>query len=127
MLPDTSHVHTVFLPDSVITDFAKTPRARIDYRLMRLLLDRDLETFSLIVERVYDDSIMPKHFAEALLQYRYYSGKPIEKNPDNVLATDFYDFRKMEKEYPKSVAANYLRRTFRNTYWYYYKYGEKEK
>ena len=125
MLPDTIHPHVIILPDSVVTDLAKTPRARIDYRLMSLLLERDLETFSLIVQRVYADSVMPKHFAEALLQYRYYSGKPLDPSTDDVIATDFNDFRKMEKAYPPEQAANYLRRTFRNTYWYYYKYGEK--
>ena len=123
LLPDTAGVRTILLPDSVVTDFARTPRAKLDYRLMRLLLERDLDTFAYIVERVYPDSVMPRHFAEALLLHQFATGKNVTKTPGDVAMTDFLDFRKMAKESPARIAANQVRRTYRNTYWYYYKYG----
>ena len=125
MKPDGRSTRTILLPDSIITTFASKGWARIDYKMMQILLDRDLDTFAAIVGKVYSDSIMPRHYAEALIQYHYYSGKPMPTSVDKVIETDFHDFRKMEKEYPKGVAANFLRRTFGNTYWYYYKYGGK--
>ena len=125
LLPDGENVRTVLLPDSVVTDLAKTPRAKVDYMLMRYLLDRDLRSFAGLVGRIYPDSLMPKHYAEALWLYKYRSEKPVERDVDNVIETDYYDFLQMEKQYDRSVAPNFLRRTFGNTYWYYYKYGRR--
>lgn len=120
---DSTGMNAVLIPDSVICQWTQTPRARVDYRLVNLLLDRDLATFANIVYKVYPDSLMPKHFAEAMVWYHYYSGKPMKEMADNVTETDFMDFRKMEKEQKGVKAQNQLRRTFGNTYWYYYKYG----
>ena len=125
LLPNDSNSRTVLLHDSIVSGFASKGWARVDYKLLELLLERELESFSTIVRKVYPDSLMPRHYAEALIQYQYFSGKPMAENVDRVVETDFHDFRKMEMEYPKEIAPNYLRRTFGNTYWYYYKYGGK--
>lgn len=125
LLSDSIQARAVLFPDSVVTIFASKGWARVDYKLMELLLSRELEGFSTIVRKIFPDSVMPRHYAEALMQFHYYSGKPMPTPIDRVVEADFHDFRKMEQQYPKEVVANHLRRTFGNTYWYYYKYGEK--
>ena len=126
LLPDGHERKTVFLPDSLISTFAKTGKARTDYRLMGLLLKRQLETFASEVYDAYPDSVVPKHFAEALILYHYYSGKPLPQDQNTVIEADFYDFLDMERKYKGDHLVNRLRKVYHNTYWYYYKYGGKD-
>ena len=120
---DSASMQAILIPDSVIRSWSETPRARVDNRLMNLLLNKELGSFAAVVGKVYPDSLMPKHFAEALVHYHYYSGQPMKELNDHVTETDFLDFRKMEKEQQGKGIRSQLRRTFGNTYWYYYKYG----
>ena len=120
---DSISMQAILIPDTLIRIITETPRSRVDYKLINLLLDKDLNTFASLATKVYPDSVMPKHYAEALAYYHYYSGQPKEESSDRVTETDFNDFRKMEKEYHGKELRNQLRRTFGNTYWYYYKYG----
>ena len=124
LLPDGDEVCTLILNDTLITDFAKSRQAAIHYRLTGYLVDRDLERFAALAQKAFPDTLIPRHYAEAMLLYRYYSGKPIPDGEDHVVKTDYRHFRKMERQYPKEIAPNYLRREFGNTYWYYYKYGK---
>ncbi len=123
---DSASMQVILIPDSVVRAGAETPRSRVDNRLMNLLLHKDLGTFAAVVSKVYPDSLMPKHYEEALVYYHYYSGQPMKEMQDHVTETDFMDFRKMEKEQQGKGVRNQLRRTFGNTYWYYYKYGGKK-
>ena len=123
LLPDGNDTRTMLLPDSVITAFAATDSAKTQYRLAEYLLDRKLDDFSAVIYKVYPDSVMPRHYSEAMILYNYQSGKPYAEGRNPVLETDFKEFCEMEKTYPKNTVANYLRRTYGNTYWYYYKYG----
>lgn len=119
---DSISMNSILIADSVIKNMVETPRAKADYRLMNLLLKKDLSTFHALVSKVYPDSLMPRHFEEALIYYRYYSGLPMKDSLDNVTETDFHDFREKEKEQQGRITQNQLRRTFGNTYWYYYKF-----
>ena len=125
LLPDGDEVCTLIISDTLINDFAKSRPASVQYRLMGYLVDRDLEHFAALAKRLYPDTIMPRHYAEAMLLYKFYSGKPIPEGENHVVETDFQNFRQVERQYPKEVAPNYLRREFGNTYWYYYKYGRR--
>lgn len=124
LLPDGDDARTMLLPDSAITAFAATDSAKMDYRLAGYLLDRKLDDFSNIIYKVYPDSVMPRHYAEAMILHNYQSGKPYAEGQDPVLETDFKEFCEMEKTYPSNTVANYIRRTYGNTYWYYYKYAK---
>ena len=124
LLPDGDASRTMLLPDSVILAFASTDSAKMDYRLAGYLLDRKLVDFTNVIYKVYPDSVMPRHYAEAIILHNYQTGKPYAEGHDPVLETDFKEFCEMEKTYPKNTVANYIRRTYGNTYWYYYKYAK---
>lgn len=124
LLPDGDASRTMLLPDSVILAFAATDSAKMDYRLAGYLLDRKLVDFTNVIYKVYPDSVMPRHYAEAIILHNYQTGKPYAEGHDPVLETDFKEFCEMEKTYPKNTVANYIRRTYGNTYWYYYKYAK---
>ncbi len=126
LIPDGRHRKTILFSDSIITAFARSPKARADYRLMGFLIKRQLDAFARFVGDAYPDSVMPKHFAEALLLYHYYSGKPVPQGQDKTIEADFYGFLDMEKKGGDDHVANQLRRVYHNTYWYYYKYGENK-
>ena len=123
LLPDGHHRKTIVMPDSAITIFAKSGKARADYHLMELLIQRRLDAFANVVYDIYPDSVMPKHFEEALILYHYYSGKPLPQDQNKVIEADFYDFLNMERTFKDDHVANRLRKVYQNTYWYYYKYG----
>lgn len=127
LVADSISMQSILIPDSVIKEKAGAPRAKADYRLMNLLLQKDLNTFTSLVTRVYPDSLMPKHYAEALVFHHYYSGQPMKDSLDIVTETDFHDFMKKEKEHHGIVTQNQLRKTFGNTYWYYHKYVGNER
>ena len=111
----------MLLPDSAIFAFAATDSAKMDYRLAGYLLDRKLGDFADVIYKVYPESVMPRHYTEAIILYNCLTGKPYAEGHDPVLETDFKEFCEMEKTYPKNTVANFIRRTNGNTYWYYYK------
>jgi len=126
LLPNKDEARTMLIPDSVVILFAKSDSARTDYKLTELLLQRNLGDFAEMVVKVYTDSLMPRHYAEALLLNSHLRGKAkpekSEKSEDeeNEMETLYEDFRRIQREYPPTQAANYLRRNYGNTYWYYY-------
>ena len=124
LLPDGDDTRTMLLPDSVIKAFSATDSAKVHYLLAGCLLDRELDDFVDLIYKAYPDSVMPRHYAEAIILHNYLSGKPYAEGHDPVLETDFKEFCEMEKTYPRHTVANYLRRTYGNTYWYYYKYAK---
>lgn len=102
-----------------------TPAAR-DYYLSAMLLDRRLVEFAGTVASLYPDvkiSDMPKHYQEALVLYSNIDGSVVDS--DNNGMQELYDaFKALEKQYDDPfVRANYMRRNFGRTYWWYYLYG----
>ncbi len=124
LLPDGDNTRTMLINDSVIAAYAANDTVRMDYRLTGYLLDRKLEPFVALIERTYPDSVLPRHYAEAMILYKYQSGVPYLDGKNPVLEADFKDFCEMQKAYPGNTVANYMRRIFGNTYWYYYKYAK---
>lgn len=149
MLPDTIGNRVILLDDSTIATVVKSARARLDYKLIDLLIDKDLEKFKTTVVKAYPDSLMPKHYAEALALYKHLTGKEwriVEKKKDEgkkdkkgrkkknekkqpveeeVVKVDpmllrLQDFMKVKQEKSKSETKLQLWKHFRKTYWYYY-------
>ena len=124
LVPDGKKARTVIMPDSLITQRAQKAGVRTDHRLLRLLVDRKLHDFAGAVVKAYPDSVMPRHFAEAMVMYRQLVAH--DSIDDNPMMEAYADFCAKETAQPKASAGNALRRTYGRTYWYYYKYGWKQ-
>ncbi len=149
LLPDTIGNRVILLDDSTIATVVKSARARLDYKLVDMLIDKDLEKFKATVVKAYPDSLMPKHYAEALALYKHLTGKEwrtVEKKKDEgkkdkkgrkkkkekqqpveeeVAKVDpmllrLQDFLKLKQEKGKKETKLLLWKHFGKTYWYYY-------
>ncbi len=104
---------------------SSTSAAR-DYYLSAMLLDRRLVEFAGTVASLYPDvkiSDMPKHYQEALVLYSNIDGSVVDSD-NNGMQKHFDAFKDLEKQYDDPfVRANYMRRNFGRTYWWYYLYG----
>lgn len=146
LLPDTVGNRTILLSDSIIGSVTKSARARLDYRLIDLLIDKNLELFAQKVQKAYPDSIMPKHYAEALTLYRFLTPKPVpqetkkeegrkgkkgkkdkkkeeevvEEEAPTPMQLQLEEFLKLNNQKSKPGICLQLRRRFGKTYWYYY-------
>jgi len=122
---DGVSVRTVMLPDSVITEMTDSSQVARDFHLMALLLDRKLGVFADELKKCYPDSVYPKIYGEALLQYYYTSGKPFANGDNVAMETDFRDFNEMRLAISdERERYNSLKRVYGNTYWFYFRYGK---
>lgn len=105
----------------------RCPQVR-DYWLCALLLEKQLDEFVVELKRFYGNDkdsldIMPKHYKEALFLYRHLRIHPIWVYKDEVMNANFNDFLDLQKQYKnRQEASNYERRSFGETYWWYYFY-----
>ena len=120
--PDSADLRNILLPDSVMIDYSKTARAKLDYKLIDLLIDKDLEGFGKLVAKAYPDSIFPKHYAEALILNQWKKGK-LADDDDSELANSLRDFLKPNGKRKVVNTKMYAWKHYRHTYWYYYIYG----
>lgn len=143
LMHDTIGNRTILLNDSILATVVKSSKARLDYKLIDMLIDRDIKGFAETVQKAYPDSIMPKHYAEALAIYKKIAPPPppkveekdskkgkkkkkkkveevvVEQAPDPMqLRLD--EFLKLKEKKDKPGVALKLRREFGDTYWYYY-------
>ena len=126
LLPDGKVARTVIMPDSLVTLFTRKVGVRAEYKLTQLLLDRKLKEFAAAVVVAFPDSLMPKHYAEALTMYNAMARKDSIVGDETEMELRYLDFCRKEKSLPKATVANAMRRAYGRTYWYYYKYGWKE-
>ena len=120
--PDSADLRNILLPDSVMIDYSKTARAKLDYKLIDLLIDKNLEGFGKLVAKAYPDSIFPKHYAEALILNQWKKGK-LADDDDSELANSLRDFLKPNGKRKVVNTKMYAWKHYRHTYWYYYIYG----
>lgn len=126
LLPDGKKARVVIMPDSLITILSRKAGVRADYRLIQLLTDRRLNEFAALVRKAYPDSLMPKHYAEAVaLHHRLATNDSIDV-VDSVMMQSYDEFCMKEKSTPKASLQSVMRKTYGRTYWYYYKYGWKD-
>lgn len=97
-------------------------RMAADYLLTGYLLDRRLDDFAHAITQYYDVSKeLPVHYSEALVLYNHMRSNPYVEYHNTVVEADYKDFVRLSRS-EKQPAAKLatLKRTFGNTYWYYY-------
>lgn len=145
MLPDQKSTRFVMLSeDSLYHHLGAKPRYRMsvmgylslihriqmarkpahDYLLCAYLLDKRLDDFAREFGRFYKvDSVIPKHYREALILHTHLRSHPIVEYHDNVLDADYKDFLALSRgEGNATELKNKVRGTYGNTYWYYYEF-----
>ncbi|MBR1469961.1 MAG: hypothetical protein IJ605_07625 [Prevotella sp.] len=116
--PDGNSVQTIMYPTY---KFVQLPES--DYTLCAHLLNRNLDAFALAVKKYYAaDSLLPKHYREALVLHNHLRSNPIVAYKNAVTDADYADFMKlMRNGTPGSdPRRNHVRDIYGNTYWYYY-------
>ncbi len=98
-----------------------------DYYLSALLLDKRLDEFvdSLPVHyNIADVSSLPRHFKEALLLHGKMNDASDAQFADAELEKRYAEFVALEREHKDLlVRSNYVRKSFGDTYWWYYLYS----
>ena len=98
-----------------------------DYYLSALLLDKRLDEFadSLPVHyNIADVSSLPRHFKEALLLHGKMNDALDAQFADAELEKRYAEFVALEREHKDLlVRSNYVRKSFGDTYWWYYLYS----
>lgn len=107
--------------DSLEKDTLATT-AYVDYRLMGMLIDRQLDSFVANLPRYYPVSpdSLPRHYREALILYRAQRDTSFIYS-DSLLTPRWQQFQQLDSLYPR--ASERRVRTddsLRTTYWYYY-------
>ncbi|MCH3993676.1 MAG: DUF6057 family protein [Prevotella sp.] len=99
-------------------------KAAADYLLTSYLMDKNLDAFVATVGKFYNlDSVMPKHYREALILYTHHRAKPKIIYHSSVMDADFQDYQTLEKIPNPMQRQTAIRDTYGNTYWYYWQYG----
>ena len=145
MIPDQKTCRFVMLPeDSLYRHLGARPRHRMssmgflklihqihmakkpahDYLLCAYLLDKRVDDFAREIGNYYKtDSVIPKHYREALILHNHIRSHPVVEYRDNVLDADYKDYLKLTREKAsKRERKTKVRDTYGNTYWYYYEF-----
>ncbi|MCD8291247.1 MAG: DUF6057 family protein, partial [Prevotella sp.] len=96
-----------------------------DYLLCGYLLDRDLDSFVKLLKKKYNivSTTLPKHYKEALTLYNHLRSHPVIVYSDEVMETDYSDFKKIEHQFENQTERmSYLKDYYGKTYWFYYHY-----
>lgn len=106
------------------------PSAPVDYYLCALLLDRRLDEFAREVTRLYPAMVMkgklPAFFAHALVYYDLHTTQPAPLYRDAAIEANYHDYTRMVDSITDlRQRANLLRRSYGETYWWWYEYGLK--
>ncbi|MFR2733114.1 DUF6057 family protein [Hoylesella buccalis] len=111
----------------LITASRKAKNPAKDYLLCGYLLDKNLDKFVAHLPLYYHvDSLLPKHYREALVLYTHSRSNPKLVYHDAVADADYKDYQDLEKKYPeKMVRETKIRDIYGKTYWYYFHYHQK--
>lgn len=102
-------------------------KAAGDYLLTAYLMDKNLDAFAATIGLFYNlDSVIPKHYREALILYTHHRARPRIVYHSTVMDADFQDYQTLERQNPNPYQRQAaIRDTYGNTYWYYWQYGGK--
>lgn len=100
-----------------------------DYLLCGYLMDRDLDSFAKeLAKDKLNHKKLPQAYREALLLYNHVRSTPIISYKNEVMEADYIDLQTILKTTPDEKSKKYLaRKSYGNTYWYYYLYGDGSK
>ena len=128
-------IRTDFVSGSSDTEPALKPllenhsdnRMAFEYYMSSLLLDKDLKTFAVNINRIRDFGYneLPLHYEEALLIYMSHFKKNVLPPGYGIRKSTvkhFMDFSKAYSSHSGSpeTAANYFQKSYGNTYWFYF-------
>lgn len=96
----------------------------LDYYLSGLLLDKQLDEFVKAIGDFYEqEDALPRYYREAITLYQVQCTDSVFSLKDSLLLRHFDDYKTCQKELGTSIgAANYMRRKFGDTYWWYFDY-----
>lgn len=120
MIPNGNSVRTLMYPSKAIV--VQKKKSSVDYQLCGYLLNKDLKSFVTLLAKSYPfDKPLPKHYKEALYLYGAITPNAQYKLHDNVIATDYADFKKIQREISdKEARQATLRDVYGKTYWYFF-------
>lgn len=106
----------------------RTPdSAARDYWLCALLLDKDLDSFARELPRYYpvnDSTQLPLYYAQAIILYQRLRTRPSILWRNEAISANYRDFQETGRRHRHPTErSNQLRRTYGDTYWWYYFYG----
>ncbi len=106
--------------------YAKKPLK--DYLLCAYLMDRNIDGFAKEIAKDKDmaHKKLAKHYKEALVLYNHVRSNPIITYHNDIMEADYTDMQTLVREAksPEERKAS-IQKTYGNTYWYYYFYGNK--
>ena len=100
-------------------------KVKLQYRLTDLLVQKKIGDFAKLAHKAYPDSVMPKHYNEAMAIWKMQHAKNI---PDSLLSyteKEYKDFVIFINKEPKPTPLE-IRRKYKKTYWYYFFYGKTQ-
>lgn len=107
---------------------ADPPQLPVDYYLCGLLLDRQLDCFAAEVLRYYPQAVrqsrLPRYYAQALVWYARLHTRPVVVYHDAAVEANLRDYLDHSRTLPPGPQrVNLLRRSYGETYWWWYEYG----
>lgn len=104
------------------------PVPAIDYYLCALLLERHLDRFAQEAARFYPqataNATLPTYYAQAMVYYARQHTQPAVMYHDSAIEANLRDYADMEAKLPDDASRpNLLRRSYGETYWWWYEYG----
>lgn len=131
--PDGKNVVSLMVHEGDIIKFINTRDMRrhgvsVDYRLCGSLADCRLGEFKKELQRHYViDSMLPKHYKEALLMAGAYEKGDTVHYADSIMTSDYCDFLEISRKYTdKNELREALKERYSKTYWYYYVCNRKK-
>lgn len=120
--PEPSETMMGFLRNSCRQE--RGTHAMLDYYMSALLLEKNLEEFTTALNEYYaPEDTLPVHYREALLLYQAEHSAYKTQRTDSIMVQRLEEYIRQRSAYTDAVEAeNQLRRTYGNTYWWYYHY-----
>lgn len=105
------------------------PSIAADYYLCALLANRQIDRFAHEIQHYYPQQVrqqkhLPKYYAQALVMYTHMRTRPTLVFSDAAIEANYNDYSEMRDTLRSAdIRNNMLRRSYGETYWWYYQEG----